>query len=347
MLLLTATPYNKDYRDLSSQLRLFLDDDLDLGIRPEAYLREIGGERKYAEMHEGFIRSIKAFEHSYCQEDWQELMKLFLVRRTRTFIKDNYAKTDATNGRKYLEFKDGRKSYFPDRLPQAIKFQTEEGDQYSRLYSEEMIGLMESLQLPRYGLTHFVDEKKALDASKQELDLLEHLSRAGTRMKGFCKSTFFKRIDSSGYSFMLTVYRHILRNAVFIHALDHKLPLPISDENELPEDFLDDSDSNSIDIVVNEEEGVVSFNDSALLQVPVDMRVYMDKAASYYNSLGQKNNVQWIDSTYFKRTLKQQLKSDCERLIAMIRLCGPWDPQATRSSTTSSSCSPIVTATTR
>ena len=85
VLLLTATPYNKQYKDLSSQLRLFIDDDTDLGIRPEAYIRSIGGERKFAEKHEDFIRSIKAFERSEFQEDWQELMKLFLIRRTRTF----------------------------------------------------------------------------------------------------------------------------------------------------------------------------------------------------------------------------------------------------------------------
>ena len=166
VLLLTATPYNKQYKDLSSQLRLFIDDDTDLGIRPEAYIRSIGGERKFAEKHEDFIRSIKAFERSEFQEDWQELMKLFLIRRTRTFIKENYAKTDSKNGRKYLEFKDGHKSYFPDRIPKAIKFQTTEGDQYSRLYSEEMVSLMESLKLPRYGLIHYLDEKKVYDSGR-------------------------------------------------------------------------------------------------------------------------------------------------------------------------------------
>lgn len=223
VLLLTATPYNKQYKDLSSQLRLFIDDDTDLGIRPEAYIREIGGERKFAEKHEDFIRSIKAFERSNCQEDWQELMKLFLIRRTRTFIKDNYAKTDPTNGRKYLEFKDGHKSYFPDRVPKAVKFKTTDGDQYSRLYSEQMIGLMESLNLPRYGLIHYLDEKKAEYASKYEKNLIENLSRAGARMMGFCKSTFFKRIDSSGFSFLITLFRHILRNAVYLYAIDNKL----------------------------------------------------------------------------------------------------------------------------
>jgi len=246
VLLLTATPYNKQYKDLSSQLRLFIDDDTDLGIRPEAYIRSIGGERKFAEKHEDFIRSIKAFERSEFQEDWQELMKLFLIRRTRTFIKENYAKTDSKNGRKYLEFKDGHKSYFPDRIPKAIKFQTTEGDQYSRLYSEEMVSLMESLKLPRYGLIHYLDEKKAETASKYEGNLIDNLSRAGERMMGFCKSTFFKRVDSSGYAFLLTLYRHILRNAVYLYAIDNKLKLPVSDENTFPEDFIEDAESTKL-----------------------------------------------------------------------------------------------------
>ena len=325
VLLLTATPYNKQYKDLSSQLRLFIDDDMDLGIRPEAYIRAIGGERKFAEKHEDFIRSIKAFERSECQEDWQELMKLFLIRRTRTFIKENYAKTDPINKRKYLEFKDGHKSYFPDRIPKAVKFNTVEGDQYSRLYSKEMIDFMESLKLPRYGLTHYLDEKKAEAASKYESNLIDNLSRAGAQMMGFCKSTFFKRIDSSGYAFLLTLYRHILRNAVYIYAIDNKLKLPVSDENTFPEDFLEDADIN--DANADSENSQEFFSNSNLLTIPKDMKAYMEKAETYYNGLIGKNNVQWIDSKYFKRTLKQGLKKDCEQLLAMINLCEAWNPQ--------------------
>lgn len=325
VLLLTATPYNKQYKDLSSQLRLFIDDDMDLGIRPEAYIRAIGGERKFAEKHEDFIRSIKAFERSECQEDWQELMKLFLIRRTRTFIKENYAKTDPKNKRKYLEFKDGHKSYFPDRIPKAVKFNTVEGDQYSRLYSKEMIDFMESLKLPRYGLTHYLDEKKAEAASKYESNLIDNLSRAGAQMMGFCKSTFFKRIDSSGYAFLLTLYRHILRNAVYIYAIDNKLKLPVSDENTFPEDFLEDADIN--DANADSENSQEFFSNSNLLTIPKDMKAYMEKAETYYNGLIGKSNVQWIDSKYFKRTLKQGLKKDCEQLLAMINLCEAWNPQ--------------------
>lgn len=42
VLLLTATPYNKDFSDLANQLRLFIDEDQDLGMRPEAYIKPVG-----------------------------------------------------------------------------------------------------------------------------------------------------------------------------------------------------------------------------------------------------------------------------------------------------------------
>lgn len=227
VLLLTATPYNKDFSDLGSQLRLFIGEEQDLGIRPEEYIRSIGGEREFQRRHSDIhIRSIHAFEKSPYADDWNELMKLFLIRRTRTFIKENYAKTDEGNGRKYLLFPDGSKSYFPDRIPRAVKFATVSGDQYSRLYSPEMISLMEELKLPRYGLIHFYDENKATDIQPHERQVIENLSRAGQRMMGFCRSTFFKRIDSSGFAFLLTLYRHILRNAVFIYAVDNSCRCP-------------------------------------------------------------------------------------------------------------------------
>lgn len=64
-----------------------------------------------------------------------------------------------------------------------------------------------------------------------------------------------------------------------------------------------------------------------LLTVPDEMKIYTERAKNYYNRLIDKNNVQWIDSRYFKRTLKQGLKKDCDQLIAMISLCEAWNPQ--------------------
>ena len=327
VLLLTATPYNKDFSDLAAQLKLFISEDDDLGIRPEEYIRELGGERAFLQKHsEVFIRSIKAFEKSTYADDWMELMKLFLVRRTRTFIKENYAKTDPNNQRKYLEFNDGRRNYFPDRVPKAIKFKTEDGDQYSRLYSPDMISLMEDLRLPRYGSSQYEDKNKTAEASTIDKQLLDNLSRAGKRMMGFCKSTFFKRIDSSGFSFLLTLYRHILRNAVFMYAIENKLPLPIGDENDIPDTFIEDEDINDIFTHDNDEED--RMGSDGMIVIPTDMRIYMQKAQEYYNFLTLKNNLAWINSTYFKRSLKTHLKQDCEMLIKMIELCGKWNPSA-------------------
>lgn len=326
VLLLTATPYNKHYSDLANQLKLFISDDQDLGIRPENYIRRLGGERKFVQQHsDTFIRSISAFDKSDCLEDWNELMKLFLVRRTRTFIKENYAKTDTTDGRKYLEFPDGRKSYFPARIPRALKFDTTPGDQYCRLYSSEMISLMESLALPRYGLTEFIKDDARDNASTLEIQIMDNLSRAGQQQMGFCKSTFFKRIDSCGFSFLLTLSRHILRNCVFIYALDNKLRVPIGDENQLPDDYIDDEDVNS-NILGEVMANAYTTINGGLPKISDDLSDYMRRAAEHYNLITTKNNVSWLDSGHFKKTLKQKLKKDCETLIEMIRLCGEWHP---------------------
>ena len=92
-ILLSATPYNKTYLDLANQLRLFVPEDQDLGIRPEQLLRELG-ETEFIRRHQCPVRSLAAFEKSEYADDWRELMRLYLVRRTRSFIQDNYAETD-------------------------------------------------------------------------------------------------------------------------------------------------------------------------------------------------------------------------------------------------------------
>lgn len=324
VLLLTATPYNKDFSDLANQLRLFLGEDQDLGIRPEAYIRQLGGERAFMQKHsETFIRSISAFEKSPCVEDWNELMKLFLIRRTRTFIKENYAKLDKTNGRHYLLYPDGKKSYFPDRLPISVKFATTPGDQYSRLYSQAMIGMMEELRLPRYGLAGYVNEAKITAAPACDRQLLDNLSRAGNRMMGFCKSTFFKRIDSSGFAFLFTLYRHILRNMVFVYAIDNELPLPIGDESTLPDEYQPDDDPSAC-LITDDNDHAITEGDT--ITFPTDIGTYSRKAEDYYRIVTNRNNVAWLDSRYFKHTLKQLLLADCEQIINMIRLCGSWQP---------------------
>src|SRR5690606_23524628 len=69
VILLTATPYNKQYQDLSSQLRLFVEADADIGIKPEAYLRQIG-ELEFIRRHQAQPRTLAAFDHTPHPDDW-------------------------------------------------------------------------------------------------------------------------------------------------------------------------------------------------------------------------------------------------------------------------------------
>ena len=146
-------------------------------------------------------------------------------------------------------------------------------------------------------------------------------------MMGFCRSTFFKRIDSSGFAFLLTLYRHILRNAVFIYAIDHKLPLPIGDESSLPDDYVEDEDEN-VTMFGNAYDSEQAGDDGTQIIFPTDFDCYMEKAKECYAIIENRNTCSWISSRYFKRTLKQQLRHDCDILLRMIALCGAWQPDA-------------------
>ena len=208
VILLSATPYNKSYLDLSNQLRLFISDDFDLGISPELYVEHLGGQIQFNSKHtETGIRTIKAFEKSFYSDDWRELMRLYLVRRTRSFIKNNYTQTDPTNGRKFLTFADGTKSYFPDRIPQRVLYEfnpDDKNDVYANLYAKDVITIINGLKLPRYGLQQYLNEKPSVKPTEEEEMLMQNLSRAGRRLMGFCRTNLFR---VSGYSFSICLHR--------------------------------------------------------------------------------------------------------------------------------------------
>jgi hypothetical protein len=81
-------------------------------------------------------------------------MRLYMVRRTRGFIMQHYAREDERG--RYLLFADGRKSYFPTRLPKNLSFVIDDADPadpYARFYSDQVVnGTINALALPRYGL---------------------------------------------------------------------------------------------------------------------------------------------------------------------------------------------------
>ncbi len=180
-----------------------------------------------------------------------------------------------------------------------------------------MIALMEKLRLPRYGLNNYVNKNQKANASDNVSRILDNLSRAGSRMMGFCKSTFFKRMDSSGFSFLITLYHHILRNMIYVYAIEKNLMLPIGDENALPDEYVEDEDINAVLFNDEKEESRVIKEEENII-FPTDLKIYRKKAAEYYEYISQKNNVTWIDSKYFLPKLKQHLIEDCNSVILML-----------------------------
>ncbi len=327
-ILLTATPYNKTYLDLSNQLRLFVVEDKDLGIRPERLLREMG-ELDFLKTHQCPPRTLAAFEKSPHADDWRDLMRLYLVRRTRSFIQDNYAQTDPTDGRKYLTFPDGRRSYFPKRIPKTAKFKIDENDpddQYARLYAAPVVNTVNRLQLPRYGLGNYLIPDPSHPCTAAETKQVQDLSRAGKRLMGFCRTNLFKRLESCGHAFLCSVERHILRNFVFLHAIENDLPLPIGAQDAAMLDtrltdadrdlFADDDNANDRD----DNQPVV-----ASLRTEADFR---QRAAEIYAQYAGpwRNRFKWLRSSLFLPQLLADLLSDATKLIGVLKKCGSWDP---------------------
>ena len=76
-----------------------------------------------------------------------------------------------------------------------------------------------------------MDESTSSSWTGAETERIANLSRAGKRLMGFCRTNLFKRLESSGASFIQSVDRHVLRDFVYLHAIQNDLPLPIGTQD--------------------------------------------------------------------------------------------------------------------
>ncbi len=333
VLLLTATPYNKHFTDLSNQLRLFLNENQDLRVRPERYFRWLAEHEQ--ETEQDFIARfqtspccLRAFEQSHFPEDWQDLMRLFLVRRTRQFIIKHYAKFDESAGRYYVLL-NGKPCYFPRREPKRVSFPIEEGnpaDQYAQLFCSDVVELIEKLELPRYGLANYLIPNAEKNASNEERKILENLNRAGKRLIGFSRTNLFKRLESSGHSFLLSVKRHLVRNLIALYALEKDLPLPIGTQdaalldtalNDTDDEFVSSTNGDDTNEEENDVNRVVGANDGHSEQASKLYQHYRKKYATRFN---------WLSPRFFTPRLREHLVADAETFHAILQHAGNWDP---------------------
>ncbi len=310
VLLLTATPYNKELGDLAAQLSLFIRPDADLGVRPEEAIAEVGA-ANFELLCEGQTSNLGAFKRSEYLKDWQSLMSQYLVRRTRRFVEDNYALQD-DDGRRFLEFGTGKRFYFPKRTAIPVDRNLTADDPASLMASDETLDSIRDLMLPRYRLGNYLDDKFAPseEGEARLVDDLENSSRGN--LAGFTRVTMFKRLSSSGPAFLATLRRHRLRNLVAAHALDNGLPVPVGAvDNSL---WAAEVDTDPED---NDEAG-----DETSMFDSVE-----EPAASAYEKLRAKDPraIRWARPEMFRPNLLEDLRHDTEVITEMLERFGIWD----------------------
>ena len=308
-LLLTATPYNKELADLASQLSLFIRPDTDLGLRPERAIAEVGA-ADFELLCNGLTSTLGAFKRSEHLEDWQALMSQYLVRRTRRFVEENYARQDE-QGRRYLEFGTGSRFYFPKRIPKPMERTLTEDDPAYAMSSNLTLDMIRDLLLPRYRLGRYIhDDFKPSNSSERQL-VADLKKSARGNLAVFTQITMFKRLSSSGIAFVATLRRHRLRNLVTAYAVENRLSVPIgSVDNTLWAAEVD-----------KEPEDIGEDGDSAAFFGSSD-----ETAASAYNKLHTKSPraIRWAPPRMFSDNLVEDLKHDAEVITEMLDRFGTW-----------------------
>ncbi len=335
VILLTATPYNKTKTDLSGQLRLFIDEKANIGLRPEHFMRREGvGEAEFERKYQCKVNSILAIEKSDEFDDWRELIRLYMVRRTRSFIVQHYTQADE-RGRRYLPGKDGSRNYFPVRKPLTLKFAVDEADaqdRYARLYSGAVVDQINALHVPRYGLGLYVDPVAEKNATPAERKIIDNLGRAGKRLMGFCRTNLFKRLESSGFSFLQSLERHILRNCIYLYAIENGFDLPVGvlDAALLDADRIDEDaegiEGDPEDLLDGLVGSVAYFDEGIAVANP------MARAQSAYQlyASDHKRRFKWISPRLFKPQLAEHLAGDTQTLSELLAGQGAWDPTLDR-----------------
>ena len=288
---------------------------------------------EFSRRHQASPRTLAAFDFSEHADDWRDLMRLYLVRRTRSFIQDNYAETDQETGRKFLSYEDGGKSFFPTRVPKTVKFVIDESDpndQYAKLYSKKVVHTVNELYLPRYGLANYVADNPETPPTPAEKRQIDDLSRAGKRLMGFCRTNLFKRLESSGAAFLQSVRRHVLRNYVFLHAIKNGLPLPLGTQDaemldsRFTDEDADEAKGSLFDPEDDEQEERVQETGDAWTAADFEKR-----AAEIYTEYEDryKRRFKWLRPDLFLSSLESELQSDADALLDLLQTYGAWDPE--------------------
>lgn len=305
VLLLSATPLNTKFKDVANQLGLYVSDDDDMGFEPDAAIEKSPG--SFAGLN-GKLRTFAAFRKSKEAEDWSRLLGDHLVRRTRTYIRKNFAKSDGE--RDYLAFADGKRFYFPERFSIVRNHSYGEDDPANVMASPTSLSAIESLLLPRNALLMHVNEEN-LTESPEDQAFLERVRRARGNLLGIARSSFLKRLSSGGYPFILSLKRHLARNLAWVHALENSLDVPVGSSSTRELDSFDLAGESDVDTEFDEEQTDISSAERAY-------EILKESALP---------SVVWVRPELFKASLKEALLHDISVIQNLLSSFGDWTYQ--------------------
>ena len=308
---------------------------------------------EFTRRHQCPANCLSAFEKSEHPDDWRELMRLFMVRRTRSFVERNYAFTECPacaavllptqekcpnclrpkgqDDRRFLVLEGGSRFHFPKRQPKTLTFRIRDkdaNDQYARLYSDTVTNTIRLLHLPRYGLANYLKPTPDKPPTADEAEVMKNLSRAGKRLIGFCRTNLFKRLESSGHAFLLSVRRHILRNFICLHALENGLLLPVgTQDSALFDSRSDDHDSDSTLFGAEDTAGGPPTEVTA-----GSLSDFAAAATGAYELLRTEHGrlFDWLRPDVLVEEFAKHLRQDAESLFSILKLAGEWQPNQDR-----------------
>ena len=185
-----------------------------------------------------------------------------------------------------------------------------------------VVDTINGMMLPRYGLGNYINEESTTRPTAPESQIIADLSRAGRRLMGFCKTNLFKRLESSGHAFLLSVQRHILRNFIYIHAIENGLPAPIGSQDASLLDSRFSDEDNSLFSTEDDE------NEQQATNGILTEAEYRRRAEEIYKIFTSKakRRFRWINSELFTDELVEHLQSDNDALMGIMTDCGEWQP---------------------
>lgn len=328
LMLMTATMYNAYHSDIAGQLGLKLSPHDSLGLRPESLIEQ-DGEIEVAKKTGGQLDTLKAFSQSPFNEDWQKLLGIFLIRRTRRFVEENFGEWNDREKTFVMHYPSGEEYRFPKRIPKPLTYEGGKNDPGDRLASAENFDAMAELTYARYRLGKYLKTNVVVSGAELE-ELIHDLKKSVNSHSGFIRTTALKRLTSSAQAFLLTLDRMLLRSYVLAHALEYGLPIPIGTLANSAYEIGEDDPGDDEEFTDVEDAALLSDSAhsaySGSVKSPEEWKLLAEKT---YDHLASKDHpgVRWARAEWFDHeSLLKDVRSDAGVMQAIISEHGNWDP---------------------